>query len=154
MLATIYASTRSEELRQVAWTPEQKRAFTDWQSTQQERHYGDHYPGFERLLISDLQRKDDEADACPVGRVYVHTASEVRLMDITLLPAHRNHGIGSVIVSQLLLYAGAFNRPVSLHVEPFNPAKRMYERLGFKTSETRGLYDFMIRPDPTSETFA
>ena len=34
---------------------------------------------------------------------------------------------------------------ISLHVEPFNPAKRMYERLGFVVSETRGLYEFMVR---------
>jgi ribosomal protein S18 acetylase RimI-like enzyme len=73
---------------------------------------------------------------------------EVRLMDITLLPDHRNLGLGTRLVSELLRYADALQRQMSLHVEPFNPAKRMYERMGFKVSETRGLYEFMVREAP------
>ncbi|MBK7470654.1 MAG: GNAT family N-acetyltransferase [Betaproteobacteria bacterium] len=73
---------------------------------------------------------------------------EVRLMDITLLPAQRNQGTGMQVVNALLHYADALRRPVSLHVEPFNPAKRMYARMGFVVSETRGLYEFMIRAIP------
>ena len=45
----------------------------------------------------------------------------------------------------LLAYADRLGRPVSLHVEPFNPARRLYERLGFRVIETRGLYELMVR---------
>lgn len=81
-----------------------------------------------------------------IGRIYVDTRGEVRLMDVTLLPAWRNQGIGTRLLQALLAYADALGRPASLHVEPFNPAKRMYERAGFAVSETRGLYEFMVRP--------
>lgn len=145
-IACLYASTREQELQQVPWNGEQKRAFTDWQSEQQERHYDEHYPGFERLLIHDRrQDREGDAQALPIGRLYINTTSEVRLMEITLLPPHRNQGIGSVIMDQILRYAESLALPISLHVEPFNPARRMYERLGFTTVETRGLYEFMIR---------
>jgi GNAT superfamily N-acetyltransferase len=137
LIAAIYACTREEELREVPWSAEQKKAFTDWQSQQQERHYALHYPAAERLVIERGE---------PVGRIYVDTTRlEVRLMDVTLLPPHRNRGLGSRLMDALLEYADALGLPSSLHVEPFNPARRMYERLGFRTVETRGLYEFMVR---------
>jgi len=36
--------------------------------------------------------------------------------------------------------------PAGLHVEPFNPARRLYERQGFRTVETRGIYLYMQCP--------
>ncbi len=140
LVAEIYATTRAEELAGVPWDAEQKRAFTDAQSRQQEAHYGLHYPGAERLLVVAIGE--------PIGRIYVDTASEVRLMEVTLLPPWRNRGVGTHLTRIVVEYADTLRRPASLHVEPFNPAKRMYERLGFVVSETRGLYEFMVRPVP------
>jgi GNAT superfamily N-acetyltransferase len=140
LLAEIYASTRSEELAQVNWSDGQKKAFTDWQSAQQERHYELHYPNAERLVVGLGE---------PIGRLYVDTTRlEVRLMDVTLLPAHRNRGLGTRLMEELLRYADSLGREASLHVEPFNPARRMYARMGFATREVRGLYEFMVRPVP------
>ena len=139
-IAGIYATTREEELRQVSWSAAQKRTFTDWQSQQQEAHYGLHYPAAERLVVEKGE---------PIGRIYVDTTSaEVRLMEVTLLPPWRKQGIGTRLTSLLLEYADELRLPASLHVEPFNPAKRMYERFGFVVEETRGLYEFMVRPVP------
>ena len=137
LIAAIYAATRAEELRQVGWSVEQKKAFTDWQSQQQELHYATHYPECERLVVARGQ---------PIGRIYVDTTRlEVRLMDVTLLPEHRNQGVGSALMAAFLGYADGLRRPSSLHVEPFNPARRMYERLGYGVVETRGLYEYMVR---------
>lgn len=137
-IAALYATTREEELRHVPWSALQKKAFTDWQSQQQEKHYSTHYPHCERLLVV--------AGRETIGRVYVDTTpGDVRLMEMTLLPAHRNRGIGSLLMQALLAYADGLARQVSLHVEPFNPAKRMYARLGFRVVETRGLYEYMVR---------
>lgn len=139
-IAAVYASVREEELRPVPWTDEQKRAFTDWQSAQQEAHYALHYPQAERLVVLAGEA---------IGRIYVDTtASEVRLMEVTLLPAWRNRGLGSALMASLLDYADALRREATLHVEPFNPARRMYLRLGFEVRETRGIYEFLARPVP------
>ena len=140
LVATLYATTRAEELRQVDWSDAQKRVFTDWQSQQQEAHYGLHYPAAERLLVEKGE---------PIGRIYVDTTSaEVRLMEVTLLPAWRNQGIGTRLTRLLLEYADRLRLPASLHVEPFNPAKRMYQRMGFGVVEVRGVYEYMLRPVP------
>jgi ribosomal protein S18 acetylase RimI-like enzyme len=150
LLGEIYASTRTEELQQVPWSTEQKKAFTDWQSGQQEQHYGLHYPNAERLVIEREHGAGDPGAApLAIGRVYVETTGvEVRLMDITLLPGYRNQGVGTRVMNELLRYADILQRQASLHVESFNPAKRMYERMNFAVSETHGLYEFMVRPVP------
>ena len=138
LVALIYATTREEELRIVPWGDAQKRAFTDWQSRMQEEHYALHYPNAELLLVL--------LDGTAIGRIYVDvSATEARLMDVTLLPAHRNRGIGTRLMHALLDFADTHARIASLHVEPFNPARRLYERLGFRAQETRGLYEFMTR---------
>ena len=138
-LAELYASTREDELRPVAWDVVTKRAFLRGQFELQWAHYRQHYPSAEWLLI--------ENGAEPIGRVYVDASHrEVRLMDVALRAEHRNHGIGTAIVTSLLRYADGLGLPVTLHVEPFNPALRLYERLGFATRETRGIYLFMERP--------
>ena len=140
LVAAIYASTRADELCAVPWTAEQKKAFTDWQSSQQEAHYRLHYPAAERLIVER---------GPPIGRLYVDTTrNEARLMEVTLLPESRGAGIGTRLLELLLAYADARQVAASLHVEPFNPARRMYLRAGFEVVETRGLYDFMLRPPP------
>jgi GNAT superfamily N-acetyltransferase len=137
LVAAIYASTREEELRRTDWDAAQKKAFTDWQSQQQEQHYFTHYARAERLLVMHPQ---------PIGRIYVDTtATDVRLMDVTLLPEHRNRGVGSRLMEAFVAYADGLGRKSSLHVEPFNPAMRLYLRLGYRAVENRGLYEYMVR---------
>ena len=57
---------------------------------------------------------------------------EIRLMDIALLHDHRSKGIGTALTQSILDEAAVSRRIVSLHVETENPAKRLYERLGFR----------------------
>lgn len=143
LLADLYASTREEELCHVPWDEAKKRAFLREQFELQWDHYRRHYPRAEWLL---LQR-----GGLAMGRLYADTGRlEVRLMDVALQAEYRNRGIGTAIVSSLLRYADDLRLPVTLHVEPFNPALRLYQRLGFATRETRGIYLFMERPTRVS----
>ena len=66
-------------------------------------------------------------------------------MEVTLLPGLRGHGLGSLLMDRLLQWSDTQGLPVTLHVEPFNPAQRLYLRLGFVTQEVRGVYHFMRR---------
>lgn len=135
--AALYALTREAELAVLDWSAEAKQSFCRQQFDAQHSHYRQHYRRAQFLII--------EQDAQPVGRVYFEqTAKELRLMEITLLTAARNRGIGGAIGSVLLRHAHAAGIPMGLHVEPFNPARRLYERHGFREMETRGLYLYMV----------
>ena len=56
-----------------------------------------------------------------------------------------NAGLGSALLGELLAEADRAGKPVRLHVEPFNPALRLYQRLGFTHVGDAGVYWFMER---------
>ena len=77
-------------------------------------------------------------------RLYVdRQPDEIRIIDIALLPAFRNAGIGSSILRDLLGEGDRTGKPVTIHVEKMNPALRLYQRLGFQEAGDVGVYWFM-----------
>lgn len=135
-LALVYASTRLKEVAQTGWPLEAQRQFLAHQFDAQHRHYRQHYPAAEWLLI--------QRDGTAVGRLYVEEwADQIRLIDIALLPDHRGTGAGSAILSDLMDMATAARKPLTIHVEKNNPAMRLYLRLGFARIDEHGVYDLM-----------
>jgi ribosomal protein S18 acetylase RimI-like enzyme len=83
-------------------------------------------------------------DGAPIGRLYVdRRAAEIRIVDIALLPEHCGQGIGSHLLREILAEGQARGVPVTVHVERFNPALHLYERLGFRPVEDKGVYLLM-----------
>jgi ribosomal protein S18 acetylase RimI-like enzyme len=148
LLLRVYASTREEELALTSWDEAQKRAFLEAQFAAQDVWYRERYPGATLDVI--------EADGLPAGRFYVHRRErEIRLMDIALLPEHRGRGIGSALLHDLFAEAAAAGKRVTVHVEEYNPARRLYERLGFKKIGEHGVYHLMEwRPPGDAAGFA
>jgi len=135
-LFKVYASTRSEELAQVAWDDGQKESFLRMQFDAQRKFYESEYPGaaFQLILVADE----------PAGRLYMHRRErEIRIMDIALLPEFRGHGIGTKLLNEILAEGARTARPVTIHVESFNPAQRLYERLGFTKVASNGVYHLL-----------
>ena len=157
-LFLVYASTRVEELAQVPWTDEQKGAFCRMQFVAQNQHYQEHYAGaaFDVIELSgqsgEVATSDTEGGgqsppySVPIGRLYVaRWADEIRIVDIALLPEYRGRGVGSTLIKQVLAEGEAAGKPVSVHVEQFNPAVHLYERLGFEKVGEVGAYWLMRR---------
>ena len=121
----------------VPWTDEQKASFLDMQFTAQKTHYERFYPDCEFLVI--------ELEGAPIGRLYVDRGEDdnIGIIDIALLPEHRGRGIGRVLLEEILAEARASDRKVTIYVEHFNPARRLYDRLGFRHVDTNGVYHLM-----------
>ena len=129
----------------VDWNEEMKAAFVLQQFQAQHAWYQEHYVGasFDVILV----------DGAPAGRLYVHRREkEIRLVDITLLPEFRGGGRGSSILRDLMGEAEAAGKPLTIHVEVYNPAMRLYERLGFRPVEERGPYLLMEWKPPQLNT--
>ncbi|MDD5058028.1 MAG: GNAT family N-acetyltransferase [Sideroxydans sp.] len=136
LLLQIYASTRELELQQTDWSDEQKQMFVAMQFNAQHSFYMEYYSdaSFEIILHSGI----------PAGRLYLlRSPKELLIVDITLLPAFRGLGIGSEILGNLMREAAETGRALMIHVERFNPALRLYTRLGFQLIEDRGVYLYM-----------
>ncbi|HZJ22730.1 MAG TPA: GNAT family N-acetyltransferase [Anaerolineales bacterium] len=135
-LYSVYASTRADEMARVDWNTEQQEAFLRMQFNAQTQFYIENYPGAEFHVITLNEQ--------PIGRLYVHRkADEIRIMDISLLPDHRNLGVGSALLQDILEHGKNLNLPVSIHVEQFNPAMHLYKRMGFHPKEDKGVYVLM-----------
>lgn len=99
----------------------------------QQAHYRTAFPNAEFLIILN--------DEVPVGNITVETTSqEIRLIDIGLLPDNRGEGIGSTLLKELQTQG----KRIILHVEQSNPAKHLYEKLGFQELESNGIHKRML----------
>jgi ribosomal protein S18 acetylase RimI-like enzyme len=129
-LSEVYASTRMQELAQTDWTDEQKKQFTDHQFYAQHDYYQKVYP---EATYNAIMQGDKM-----IGRLYVNLVhpSDIRIIDIAILPEYRNQSIGTDILKNLQQFCRAEKKTLSIHVEQFNPAKRLYERLSFMHAET------------------
>jgi ribosomal protein S18 acetylase RimI-like enzyme len=138
-LLALYASTREEELAAAPWTVEQKTAFLMQQFAAQRAAWPRQFPTATFDVI--------EHEGRPIGRLYVdRRGDDVRIVDISLLPSHRGGGIGGTLLRRVIADADRSGSSVSLHVEKGNPARRLYERLGFRERADEGVYFLMERP--------
>lgn len=143
LLFEIYAASRADELAQVPWNDEQRRAFLTHQHLAQVASYRATFPDA-RYLVIEL------ADGRPIGRLYrVRQAGEIHLIDLALLPEWRGRGVGTALLRDLLAEADGDGLDVSLYVELHNPAWRLYERLGFVEVERGDVYALLRRVPAT-----
>ena len=133
-LIGVYAGTRADELAQTNWDDSQKDAFIRWQYQMQKQEYDTRYPDarYDVILV----------DGVPAGRIWVGADdTQIRLLDIAVIPEFQNRGVGAHLLRQLMDEATRDNKPLRHMVFVLNQdAFRFYERLGFKTIEDVGGY--------------
>jgi RimJ/RimL family protein N-acetyltransferase len=131
-LLRLYASTREEELKQTDWSDEEKQRFVRMQFAAQQQAY-DRYLDAAFFILSWGSE--------PIGRLYLQDSEMTLLIvDLSLLPAWRGRGIGSDALRAVFAQASLRQQAVRIHVERFNPALRLYQRLGFRLLRDKGVY--------------
>lgn len=65
--------------------------------------------------------------------------TEIRLQKFFILPEYQRSGIGSEVLSQLLATWKPTGKKIVLRVLKNNPARRLYERLGFSVIAEAGV---------------
>jgi ribosomal protein S18 acetylase RimI-like enzyme len=135
-LRRLFASTRAEELAITGWSEEKKAAFCRMQFDAQSADYRKNYADASFDII--------ERDGVAAGRLLVfRSGKEILIVDIALLPEHRGAGIGTKLLRELQDEARAAGKSLTIHVERYNPALRLYKRLGFKIVEEQEVYLLM-----------
>lgn len=135
-VAALFATTRETERANFQGDESLWSMLMEQQARLQEHHYRTHYDG----ATIDIMERDGQ----PIGRLCLcEFDDEIRLMDIALLPEVRNGGLGTRVIRTVMDAAAERGKAVRIHVEQFNPAWRLYKRLGFKFLEDRGIYQFM-----------
>ena len=134
-LRTLYLSVRWPEL-----APQTGLTISNAQPHHQ---YQANYTGIECLIVMVEQH--------PAGRIYLHqSATELRIVDISLIPEFRARGIGAALLRSTCQRAVSEAIPVTLNVEQTNPAWHLYSRLGFKKIGTADPY-WKMQWDPAND---
>lgn len=134
----VYAGVREPELEAAGMPPEQRGPFIAQQFDLQSRQYEAYRDTtFEVVVV----------DGSPAGRLVVsRRPEEMRVVDIALLQEYRGRGIGGALLRELLEEADGRGIKASIQVERFNPAQRLYGRLGFRLVSDAGVYLLLERP--------
>lgn len=121
----LYRSLRWEEFAPLPWPDAARIDFIDQQFDFQQRHYAAAFPAAEYYLIL--------SGAEPIGRIYIDRSGRaLHLAEIALLPDWRGRGIGAALIEALQqAVRDGQGDSVELQVLATNPARRLYERLGF-----------------------
>jgi ribosomal protein S18 acetylase RimI-like enzyme len=137
-IEAVYRTTRDAELNFTNWSEHQKNAFISMQSAAQLAEYRTRFPDA-RFQIIIYSKKN-------AGRIYTwENETEIRLIDITLLPEFRGKGIGKDLLQQLIERSNKMQKKLSLHVESSNPILKLYQRLGFIHIKNNGRHYYMER---------
>ncbi|MFJ7669418.1 GNAT family N-acetyltransferase [Lysinibacillus sp. NPDC097195] len=132
-LYKVYRSTRNHEVALWGWTVDQKQLFLAMQWRSQQASYNRQFSkASHSLIVVDKQF---------VGRLLIEEMADYHhLIDISILPAFQGKGIGSCIIAELLQTAREGNKAVVLQAFHTNPARGLYERLGFQVVSGDELY--------------
>ena len=137
-IEAVYRTTREAELNLTNWSEHQKNAFISMQSAAQLAEYKIKFPGAIFQVITH-NKKD-------AGRFFTcENENDIRLIDITVLPEFTGKGIGTDLLYRLIQRSNKVQKKISLHVEPTNPALRLYRRLGFIHIKNNGRFYYMER---------
>jgi len=56
-------------------------------------------------------------------------------VNIQIMPAYQRQGVGTTVIRDILAKASRKGLPTTLWVMKVNPARELYERLGFEVAE-------------------
>lgn len=105
-----------------------------WNEDWQRKHFSETFdPGVGRIVM---------VDGNDAGYIWVSEGEdEIFLASIRILPEYQGRGVGTRLIRDLI----ESDKTVRLDVLKVNPARELYERLGFSISSDLGTHFEMIR---------
>jgi len=132
-LARLYFDTRRQEVATWGWSPQQQEMFLRMQFDALSKSYRSAFPNAVDHIVC--------LESSAVGRVLVEQEpAGMCLIDIALLEEHRNRGIGTGLLRQLLQECESQGCTLQLQVLQGNQAIRLYQRMGFVQSGADPMY--------------
>jgi ribosomal protein S18 acetylase RimI-like enzyme len=108
--------------------------------------YAQAYPAAQHYIVS--RREDGD----PIGRMLIDwaptsTSAPVTLVDIAVRPSARAGAAGLHLLRACVASCDLLARAVKLHVVPDNPARRLYQHLGFLVTDATA-FPLPMRREP------
>jgi GNAT superfamily N-acetyltransferase len=125
LLYAIFAEERAEQFIGTGLGEAQLQPLIEMQYSGRRMAYAAQYPeAADSILLGE--------DGRPVGRLLVDRKPDCwRVVDVAVLAEHRGRGLGTEALKECQQQCEAAGARLELQVVPWNPARRLYERLGF-----------------------
>ena len=140
-LFDLFRVVRGDEFALTGLPPAQIDMLLQMQFRAQSSGYRSQFPDSDHEIIL--------VDGAAAGRIWVRRSpAEFVLVDISLLPAYRNRGIGTALITELIDEARAAGAPLRCSVALTNQGSlRFHQRLGFAvTGQDEVYYDLERKP--------
>lgn len=136
-LFSLYCAIHEEQFKVLGWPEGALKSFMEIQFNARNASYSRDFPEAQQAIVL----LDDQA----VGALTVSRLPEaMRIVDIAVLPAYQNRGIGKTLLQDLIEESRRAALPLRLSVQKDNPgALRLYRKAGFrevKTADEDGLF--------------
>ena len=110
-----------------------------WDEADQDRRFASSYTVAGRMIV--------ELGGEPIGTLRTSRDGQcVSVDDIEVAPNHQGRGIGSRLLRGVLAGADRERLAVRLQVLHGNPARRLYQRIGFTVERETASHGLMVRP--------
>lgn len=130
-LRELYFASRSD-LEAMPVSDALKRNLLLMQYQAQSFTYAEQYPEASHEIV--------ELEGHPIGRLMIARRQDaICVVDLALIPEKRNEGIGTALLRRVMGECSEKNIPCTLQVVITNPARSLYERLGFRVEDTDGV---------------
>lgn len=106
-------------------------ALGEWDPSAQASGFREHFTPEDISIVQVACMRTGEVQNVGYFKLVAH-ADQLFLDGIYLSAAHRSAGIGSAIIRELIARAGRERKPLRLRVLRTNPARGLYQRLGFR----------------------
>lgn len=125
LLDELFVEERMAQLAELGLSESQKLSLVEMQARGRRMTYATQYPAAVDLILLD-------GKGAAVGRLLLDRQADCwRIVDIAIRIADRGRGLGTLALQKSQQQAAAAGATLALQVMRFNPALRLYERLGF-----------------------
>lgn len=136
-LYRLFAETNANTFEAAGLDRQQIDSLLRMQFQAQHQQYQQSFPNSEDFVI-------ESGREC-VGRLWLcEHEPDFRIVDIRLLRDFQNRGIGSQVIRHCIQQAETQRKDLRLSVANNNPARHIYERLGFQGQQTNGIQLEMV----------
>ena len=124
-LRTLFTEVRGPEFAPLSLPAQTLAELLEMQRRAQRMAYAQQFPQAVQSII--------RVDGQRAGNMLVNrSGSEMHVVDIALLPNFRGAGTGGQLLKELCSEAELADMPLRLSVRKSNPARRLYDRMGFR----------------------
>lgn len=130
-LFALFVTSRERELAALPLPPAQAESFARMQYESQLAGFRHVHPAARVLVV--------ETAGEPAGRLVLEDRpGELWVVDLALMPGQRNAGLGAALLQHCMKRAIAERLVMRGSVTPYNPARRLYARLGIVELPSEG----------------